>query len=117
VIPLDAGLAAMRLTTAYYYPPSGRLIHREPNAKPEDVWGVSPDEGCVVKLDEAAFLKSIERFRKRADPNENGLGKPRESPESNKEASGLAKAHNDPTLQDDPQLERAVQILKAKIEG
>ncbi len=115
VIPLDAGLAAMRLTTAYYYPPSGRLIHREPNAKPEDVWGVSPDEGCVVKLDEAAFLKSIERFRKRADPNENGLGKPREKQGSNEEASGLAKEHTDPTLKDDPQLEKAVEILKAKM--
>ena len=116
VIPLDAGLAAMRLTTAYYYPPSGRLIHREPNAKPEDVWGVSPDEGCVVKMDEPAFLKSIERFRKRADPNENGLGKPRETPESNEEADGLAKEHTDPTLKYDPQLEKAVQILKAKID-
>lgn len=116
VIPLDAGLAAMRLTTAYYYPPSGRLIHREPNAKPEDVWGVSPDEGCVVKMDESAFLKSIDRFRKRADPNENGLGKPRETPESNAEGNGLAKEPNDPTLKDDPQLEKAVQILKAKID-
>ena len=115
VIPLDGGLAAMRLTTAYYYPPSGRLIHREPNAKPEDVWGVSPDDGLVVKLDEAAFLKSIERFRKRADPNENGLGKPREKPESNEEASDFATEHTDPTLKDDPQLEKAVEILKAKI--
>jgi carboxyl-terminal processing protease len=108
VIPLDAGLAAMRLTTAYYYPPSGRLIHREPNSKPEDVWGVSPDQDCEVKVDEESFLKSIERFRKRADPNENGLGKPRQI------SNGESK-HTDPTIQDDAQLEKAVEILKSKL--
>jgi len=110
VIPLDAGLAAMRLTTAYYYPPSGRLIHREPNSNPGAVWGISPDQGCQVKLDEAGFLKSIDRFRKRADPNENGLGKPRVLSEP-----ASAPKHLDPSLQDDPQLEKAVEILQGKL--
>lgn len=112
VIPLDAGLAAMRLTTAYYYPPSGRLIHREQDAKPEDVWGVKPDEDCEVLLDETGFLKSIERFRKRADPNENGFGKPRKASESEQDSK-----HTDPTLGDDPQLEKAVEILRAKLKA
>ncbi len=112
VIPLDAGLAAMRLTTAYYYPPSGRLIHREQDAKPEDVWGVKPDPGCEVILDESAFLKSIERFRKRADPNENGFGNANKATSSK---SDPPSAYTDPTLQDDPQLEKSVAILKAKI--
>ena len=117
VIPLDAGMAAMRLTTAYYYPPSGRLIHRRPSAKPEDVWGVSPDSGCQVKLEDEAFLKSIERFRKRANPTENGLGKPRSMTDSSDLVgdSYVRKVHLDPTLKDDPQLERAVEILKAKM--
>jgi len=109
VIPLDAGLAAMRLTTAYYYPPSNRLIHRRPNAKPEDVWGVSPDEGCLIKLDEVAFLKAIERFRKRADPGENGMldAEPLHTTTSD--------ATSDPTLDDDPQLKRAIEVLLEKI--
>ena len=117
VIPLDAGMAAMRLTTAYYYPPSGRLIHRRPSAKPEDVWGVSPDNGCQVKLDDEAFLKSIERFRKRANPTENGLAQPRSTIDSSdvSDGSNVEKVHLDPTLKDDPQLEKAVEILKAKI--
>lgn len=117
VIPLDAGMAAMRLTTAYYYPPSGRLIHRRLSAKPEDEWGVSPNKGCLVKLNEEAFLKSIERFRKRANPTENGLGQPRSEIDSSDidEGSQAGNDHLDPTLKDDPQLEKAVEILKAKI--
>ena len=114
VIPLDAGMAAMRLTTAYYYPPSGRLIHRKPNAKPEDQWGVSPDEGGLVKLDDAAFMKAIDRFRKRADPMENGLGKPKQG--SAASDASQAKPHADTTLQDDPQLEKAVELLKLKMD-
>lgn len=119
VIPLDAGLAAMRLTTAYYYPPSGRLIHRKPSAKPDDIWGVSPDDGCQVTLDEAAFMKSIERFRKRADPTANGIVEPRTKIETPREPADLqAETKNtDPSLKDDPQLEKAVKILKAKLAG
>jgi len=113
VIPLDAGMAAMRLTTAYYYPPSGRLIHRKPNAKPDDIWGISPDEGAQVKLDDAAFMKAIDRFRKRADPMENGIGKPRKVEETS-EAS-QSNSQIDPTLKDDPQLEKAVEILQLKL--
>ncbi len=117
VIPLDGGLAAMRMTTAYYYPPSGRLIHREKSAKPEDVWGVSPDEGCLVKLSEEAFMKAIERMRKRADPMENGLGRPRPASVLKAETTGeLGVQENlDPTLKEDPQLEKALEVLQKKL--
>jgi carboxyl-terminal processing protease len=94
VIPLDAGQAAMRLTTARYYPPSGRNIHREKNAKPEDVWGVKPDQGCEVKISEEAFPALIERFRNRADADTY----------SNSDT-------DDESLSDDPQLSKAVDVL------
>ncbi len=114
VIPLDAGLAAMRLTTAYYYPPSGRLIHRKPSAKEDDIWGVHPDDGCEVKLDEKAFIKLIERFRKRSDPIVNGSGK---SNEPFSEQTDGASEHVDSTIVDDPQLLKAVEVLRAKLDG
>jgi len=126
VIPLDGGMAAMRLTTAYYYPPSGRLIHRELTAKPEDTWGVTPDEGCKVSLDDASFLKTIERFRKRADPSQNGLGKPNEATSSGSSSDDTSSAaaddhsdaikHIDASLTDDPQLAKAVEVLKGKMQ-
>jgi carboxyl-terminal processing protease len=112
VIPLDAGMAAMRLTTAYYYPPGGRLIHRRPKAKVEDTWGVYPDEGCEIKLDEEGFLKTIERFRKRSDPIKSGETVSNDS--ENQERTNSA-AHADPTIDDDPQLMKAVEVLQSKM--
>jgi len=42
LIQLDDG-AALRLTTAHYYTPSGRLIHRDWNDTNQKVWGIDPD--------------------------------------------------------------------------
>ena len=39
LIPLQSGQARLKLTTAYYYLPSGKLLHRTNGAKN---WGVSP---------------------------------------------------------------------------
>jgi carboxyl-terminal processing protease len=38
--PLDSGKGYLKLTTAHYYLPNGRCIHREKNSK---TWGVDPD--------------------------------------------------------------------------
>lgn len=102
VIPLEGGKAAMRLTTAYYYPPNGRRIHRLKDAKIEDEWGVKPNEGHEVNVDEDAIQKLLDRYRKRADPTlmnqetEKGSGAPTE---------------NDPSLASDPQLLHAVNLI------
>jgi carboxyl-terminal processing protease len=42
--------AALKLTTASYWRPSGKNIHRFPDAKETDEWGVKPNEGFDVKL-------------------------------------------------------------------
>jgi carboxyl-terminal processing protease len=115
VIPLDAGMAAMRLTTARYYPPSGRNIHREKDAKPEETWGVMPDSGCEVKLNDEAFKKLVERVRKRSDPIANGM-----STNAEKEPTDDAvqnQENSDPSLPDDPQLQKAVQVLQGKLKS
>jgi carboxyl-terminal processing protease len=106
-------MAAMRLTTARYYPPSGRNIHREKDAKPEETWGVMPDAGCEVKLNDEAFKKLVERVRKRSDPIANGM-----STHAEKEATddaGQNQEISDPSLPDDPQLQKAVQVLQEKL--
>ena len=60
VIELEDGRSALKLTTASYKRPSGKNIHRFPDAKETDEWGVMPDEGYELK---------IERRRNgRADP-------------------------------------------------
>lgn len=50
VIELENGSSALKLTTASYHRPSGKNIHRFPNATEDDEWGVIPDEGFVVKF-------------------------------------------------------------------
>jgi carboxyl-terminal processing protease len=42
----------LKLTTASYFSPHGRSIHRFPGSKDTDNWGVKPDKGFAVKLDE-----------------------------------------------------------------
>jgi carboxyl-terminal processing protease len=50
LIPMDErnGKSALKLTTAKYIRPSGKNIHRFPESKEEDEWGVKPD--VEVKL-------------------------------------------------------------------
>jgi carboxyl-terminal processing protease len=45
VIPIRRGKARLKLTTAYYYLPLGRLLHRRPES---DAWGVDPDIEVVM---------------------------------------------------------------------
>ena len=63
VLPLENGKTAMRLTTAYYYTPSGRCIHRKPDAKEKDDWGIYPD--IEVKMTPEEVVQLWEAWRKR----------------------------------------------------
>jgi carboxyl-terminal processing protease len=45
--------AMVKMTTALYYPPSGRNIDKLNKPAGSEEWGISPDPGLEVKLDEA----------------------------------------------------------------
>lgn len=64
LIEMEDGHTALKLTTASYWRPSGRNIHRFPDAKEEDEWGVKPDKGYEVKLTDE---ERIEYFKWRRD--------------------------------------------------
>lgn len=64
IIPMESGKSALKLTTASYWRPSGRNIHRMRDATDEDEWGVSPDAQGNVVLDEQEMLKVMEARRK-----------------------------------------------------
>lgn len=102
VIPLDGGRAALRLTTAYYFPPSGKMIHRRKGADLNDSWGVKPDPGYEVDLDADDLEALIERLRKRSDPA--NYVDPTELE--------TAAEDRDPTISADPQLKKAVELLQ-----
>lgn len=52
VIPMESQSSALKLTTASYWRPSGKNIHRFPDSKETDEWGVKPDAGMEVKLED-----------------------------------------------------------------
>jgi carboxyl-terminal processing protease len=43
LLPLPSNGAGLRLTTAAFIRPSGKNLHRFPDSKPKDDWGVRPD--------------------------------------------------------------------------
>ena len=55
LIPLESGQSLLKLTAASYWRPSGKNIHRRPNATDADDWGVSPDPGLEIALDDKEY--------------------------------------------------------------
>jgi len=50
IIPMENQASALKLTTASYWRPSGKNIHRFPDAKDSDEWGVKPNDDFEVPL-------------------------------------------------------------------
>ncbi|MCH7989733.1 MAG: S41 family peptidase, partial [Planctomycetes bacterium] len=96
VIDLAGGQSALKLTTASYFRPSGKNIHRFPDAKDSDVWGVMPDDGYQVRFTRGENL-SYERDRRDRDILRDG-----DPPKSEFK---------------DRQLEKAVEYILEQLEG
>jgi carboxyl-terminal processing protease len=65
VIELEDGRSLLKLTTSSYLRPSGHNIHRFPGAKEEDEWGVRPDKGYELKLDDRETMALVRDRRDR----------------------------------------------------
>jgi carboxyl-terminal processing protease len=52
VIPMESQSSALKLTTASYWRPNGKNIHRFPDSKETDEWGVKPNPDMEVKLED-----------------------------------------------------------------
>jgi len=69
VITLQDGHSGLRLTTAYYYTPAGRLIHHNQNNPDQETWGIDPDIEVKVALQDEVDLwkhwrdESVKRSR------------------------------------------------------
>jgi carboxyl-terminal processing protease len=57
VILLEHDTSALKLTTASYWRPSGKNIHRFPDSKDADEWGVKPDRGLEVPMKDEERLE------------------------------------------------------------
>ncbi len=65
VIELEGGKSALKLTTASYIRPSGKNIHRFPDSKEGDEWGVMPDAGFELALNRSQTENLIMNRRDR----------------------------------------------------
>jgi carboxyl-terminal processing protease len=61
IIPMEGGASALKLTTASYWRPSGTNIHRFPDSKEDDDWGVKPNRDVQAKFLGFAFHWTKER--------------------------------------------------------
>jgi carboxyl-terminal processing protease len=66
VIRLEEGKSQLKLTTASYHRPSGKNIHRFPDSKETDEWGVMPDDKFAVPLT-VPELESYHTYRLQRD--------------------------------------------------
>jgi carboxyl-terminal processing protease len=114
VIPIAGGQSDLKLTTAYYWRPSGKKIHRRPDASQKDgreaesaEWGVSPNEGYEVKLSDEEFKKLFEWRHARDHRNGNAPPPQVNTSEGEKESEGAVA---------DRQLEKAVEYLKGELD-
>jgi len=105
IIELEGRRAALKLTTASYWRPSGKNIHRRKDASDEDDWGVRPDKGFnIVLTDEEADQVRKDRRKRDAFLNggrENGTADPKEE-------------NADEPLYD-PQLHKAIEYLDSQL--
>lgn len=92
VVELEGGKSALKLTTGSYRRPSGKPIHRFPDA---EEWGVQPDESFEVALTNYELQRLI-RLRREAD-----IIKHRSTYEA--------------TTSFDPQLRRALDYLRQEL--
>jgi len=102
IVQLEGGASALKLTTAGYHRPNGKNIHRFPNAKDSDDWGVLPDPGFEVKLSGKEMTQLITQRRQKDVVRKNGEAKP--------EAAEAAEFV-------DPQLQKALEYIRAQLDA
>jgi carboxyl-terminal processing protease len=96
VLAMEGGTSALKLTTASYWRPNGRNIHRFPDAKEEDEWGVKPDKGYEVKLTDEERLEFYRWRRDRDIVRRPGEEAPKKTAEDTKDDG--AKKNAEPSL-------------------
>lgn len=68
VLPLELGKSALKLTTARYYRPSEKNIHRVEGATEEDEWGVKPEPFLDIELSLREQIRALMRLKNATYP-------------------------------------------------
>jgi carboxyl-terminal processing protease len=111
ILEMENHTSALKLTTASYWRPSGKNIHRFPDSKDTDDWGVRPNAGFEVKL---SLEEQRDYFRYRRDRDivrEKGGAVP--SPTATPDAGHKGDKDRKPFV--DRTLEKALDYLRGEI--
>jgi carboxyl-terminal processing protease len=99
IFEFENGRSALKLTTASYWRPSGVDIHRDREDKTDVIWGVRPDEGMEVLVDDEGLKKLVlDRRNRDIVPRQDGREVERDP--------------LPPLLEIDSQLRAAVELLQ-----
>ncbi len=115
LIPIADNAAFLKLTTAYYYLPSGRCLHRIPGTAE---WGVDPDVALRhVPLENREVLTR----RRNADVIDFGQSRGKDGDDTGFdeiEAESLGEESEDGDIQpEDSQLELALLLMRMRLTG
>jgi carboxyl-terminal processing protease len=116
ILDLEGGRSALKLTTATYWRPSGKNIHRREGADESEAWGVTPDEGFTVSIPDDLIEKVLaqRRQRDRYQPPEQKEDGQIEDGQTGDATSPDSEPAADEKV-DDPQLRRAIEYLEKKL--
>ena len=116
VIELEDGKSLLKLTTASYQRPSGKNIHRFPDSKETDEWGVSPNPGYAVKLSDAEMAEILADRRERdIVAGKSADAKPDTKPGSTGQDSKTANETAAKRHVSDKQLQKAIDYLNSEM--
>ena len=104
IINLENGRSALKLTTAAYQRPSGKNIHRFPDSKDKDEWGVMPDLGFELALNDREMRTLLADRRSRDIIPAHGLGDKPSAAVRESETKRLPPAHETSQSRGEPTL-------------
>ncbi len=112
VIRMENDTTALKLTTASYWRPSGRNIHRFPDSKETDEWGVKPNKGFEVKLTDEERLEYY-KYRRDRDIVRNGPAPEKKKDEVKKDGAKKDDKAKEPFH--DRVLDKAVEYIRGQL--
>lgn len=117
IILMEKDTSALKLTTASYWRPNGKNIHRFPDSKETQDWGVKPSEGLEVPMkDEERLDYMIYRSDRDVVRPKKPLGK--KPAEGEPEAKKPVSKEKDKEKKDfkDRVLEKALEHIRKEVE-
>jgi carboxyl-terminal processing protease len=111
IILMEHETSALKLTTASYWRPSGKNIHRFPDSKETDEWGVTPTPGFEVPMKDDERFEYLQ-WRMERDIVRGKTNEPAPKPAPQKEVADK-KADKKPFT--DRVMDKAVEYLRKEI--